>query len=56
MDTTSHPNPREAASLSSLVRRWWPHALAGWVLGMVYLAYTQPDFVIDVANQVWACF
>lgn len=33
----------------------------GWgatvaVLAAVFAMYTRPDFVVDMANQVWACF
>jgi hypothetical protein len=44
------------ASLRQGARRWWPHGLAILALALVYLAYTQPDFVIAVANEVWSCF
>jgi hypothetical protein len=26
------------------------------VLAGVFLLYTQPDFMVQMANQVWACF
>jgi hypothetical protein len=26
------------------------------VLGLVFAMYTRPDFVMTLANQVWACF
>jgi hypothetical protein len=26
------------------------------VLAGVFLLYTQPDFMLQMANQVWACF
>lgn len=32
----------------------WSAALAA-ALG-VFLLYTRPDFLVMVANQVWACF
>lgn len=25
-------------------------------LAAVFLMYTQPDFMVQMANQVWACF
>ncbi|MDI1247035.1 MAG: hypothetical protein PSV24_16710 [Rhodoferax sp.] len=25
-------------------------------LGLVFAMYTRPDFVMTLANQVWACF
>ncbi len=38
----------------------WVHVLAGSaaiaaLLG-VFLLYTQPDFLRDLADQLWACF
>lgn len=35
--------------------------LAGWtaaalVLGAVFLGYTNPHLMVDLANQLWACF
>ena len=26
------------------------------VLLAVFAMYTRPDFIVDMANQVWACF
>jgi hypothetical protein len=26
------------------------------VLGFVFAMYTRPDFMFDLANQVWGCF
>jgi hypothetical protein len=26
------------------------------VLGLVFLMYTRPDFMFNLANQVWGCF
>jgi hypothetical protein len=31
-------------------------AVASIVLAGVFLMYTQPDFMVQMANQVWACF
>lgn len=25
-------------------------------LGTVFLAYLQPDLMVDLANRVWSCF
>lgn len=30
--------------------------LATGVLLAVFFLYTQPDFMVQMANQVWACF
>jgi hypothetical protein len=36
--------------------RWlaWPAMLL--ILLAVFALYTQPDFMVMLANQVWACF
>jgi hypothetical protein len=26
------------------------------VLGLVFAMYTRPDFMFNLANQVWGCF
>ena len=26
------------------------------LLGAVFMLYARPDFVVQMANQVWACF
>ena len=31
-------------------------SLAIAVLGGVFLLYTRPDFLVQMANQIWACF
>jgi hypothetical protein len=31
-------------------------AVATVVLAGVFLLYTQPDFMVQMANQMWACF
>ena len=31
-------------------------AVATVVLAGVFLLYTQPGFMVQMANQVWACF
>ena len=30
--------------------------LAMGVLAAVFLLYTQPDFMVQMANQLWSCF
>jgi hypothetical protein len=39
----------------------WSRRLLGWgvsvlVLLGVFALYTRPDFLVTLANQVWACF
>lgn len=31
-------------------------ALAAAVLAGVFLLYTRPDFMVQMANQLWSCF
>jgi hypothetical protein len=31
-------------------------ALATAVLAGVFMLYTQPDFMVQMVNQVWGCF
>jgi hypothetical protein len=31
-------------------------ALALAALAAVFLMYTQPDFLLQLSNQIWACF
>jgi len=33
----------------------WGAAVAVVLLG-VFLMYTRPDFLMQMANQIWACF
>ena len=40
----------------TLRRRLGFTALAAAVLAGVFVMYTRPDFMVQMANQVWACF
>ncbi len=54
MPTTAAPTPAPAARVRP---RRWAWALAGAaVLALVFLLYTEPGFVVMMADQVWACF
>ena len=44
--------PRIQKLLSHVV----PYGLAVAILLGVFALYTQPDFLVTLANQVWACF
>ena len=47
------------ATQSTRPRRWWLGAvwlLAALVLAGVFMLYTQPDFMVRMADHVWACF
>ncbi|MDY0106441.1 MAG: hypothetical protein RBS27_07210 [Giesbergeria sp.] len=37
-------------------RRWLATSLALLVLMAVFLLYSQPEFMLMLADQVWACF
>jgi hypothetical protein len=36
--------------------QWFVGALVVGVLVGVFMLYTQPDFLVQMANQLWACF
>jgi hypothetical protein len=38
------------------IRKLLPYGLAVAILLGVFALYTQPDFLVTLANQVWACF
>jgi hypothetical protein len=35
---------------------WFATAIAALGLAAVFELYTQPEFLMQLANQVWACF
>jgi hypothetical protein len=39
-----------------MARRLIPHALAVAAALSVFALYTRPDFLVTLADQVWACF
>lgn len=50
----AHSAPRRSAGAR---RRAWVWAAVGAVLlGTVFLLYAEPDFVVMMADQMWACF
>jgi hypothetical protein len=42
--------------MSNRARRLLAYAAALAMLLAVFALYTQPDFLVTLANQVWACF
>ncbi len=40
----------------TLRRRLVIASLAAAALAGVFVMYTRPDFMVQMANQVWACF
>jgi len=39
-----------------LVYRMMGYFAAIVALGLVFVLYTRPDFMFNLANQVWGCF
>ena len=39
-----------------MARRLIPYALAVAAALAVFALYTRPDFLVTLADQVWACF
>jgi uncharacterized RDD family membrane protein YckC len=54
LDTQRTMNPHPPA------HRLWPRLASGLVMLLVLLAvfalYTRPDFLVHMADQLWACF
>jgi hypothetical protein len=38
------------------IRKLLSYGLAVAILLSVFALYTRPDFLVTLANQVWACF
>jgi hypothetical protein len=36
--------------------RWAGYSLAALLLGLVFALYVQPDMMVTLAEQLWACF
>ena len=36
--------------------RWLRWALVLVLLLVIFRLYTRPDFLVQLANQIWACF
>lgn len=48
---------RDAAAMRALsFKRMLAWAAAAAALGAVFMAYLQPDLMVDLANRVWSCF
>jgi hypothetical protein len=39
-----------------LLQRGWPYAAALLILPAVFAMYLQPEFMMTLALQLWACF
>jgi hypothetical protein len=55
----SFPRRRESIVMQKLyllARTWIPACAGMTLLAVVFLAYTRPDFVVNMSNQIWFCF
>jgi hypothetical protein len=56
----AHPSrkPSDQRALHAMPRKrhftWYLLALAA--LAAVFVLYTRPDFLLQLSNQLWACF
>jgi hypothetical protein len=41
---------------SDITKRLCIWAVAVAALGAVFMAYLRPEFMVDLANQIWLCF
>lgn len=55
-DFASLSSPAPAASSAALWRRGLLWLAVLLILLAVFALYTQPDFMVMLADQVWACF
>jgi hypothetical protein len=42
--------------MNTTARQWLAWALALVVLLAVFALYTRPEFLVTLADQIWACF
>jgi hypothetical protein len=40
----------------NMAKRLFIWAVAALALGAVFMAYLRPEFMVDLANQIWLCF
>jgi hypothetical protein len=40
----------------NMVKRLLIWAAVATALGAVFMAYSRPEFMVDLANQIWLCF
>lgn len=45
-----------AAAPGRRLARWGGWVAAGLLLALVALAYLDPHLMLDIADQLWACF
>ena len=49
-------NAAKRAATRPLWRQYTPHLVAAAVLLLVFWFYTQPAFLVLLADQIWSCF
>jgi hypothetical protein len=42
--------------LNPTAKRLLVWAVAAVALGAVFMAYIRPEFMVELANQIWLCF
>jgi hypothetical protein len=40
----------------NIVKRVLTWTVIAIALGAVFMAYLRPEFMVDLANQIWLCF
>ena len=40
----------------TILRKYLPHLAATGLLALVFWWYTQPEFLVLLADQLWSCF
>jgi hypothetical protein len=40
----------------NMTKRLLIWAVAATALGAVFMAYIRPEFMVELANQIWLCF
>jgi hypothetical protein len=41
---------------TAFAKRLFLWMAAATALAAVFMAYTRPEFMVDLANQIWLCF
>jgi hypothetical protein len=39
-----------------MMKTWLLRGAIAIVLALVFAAYLQPEFMVDLANRIWLCF
>jgi hypothetical protein len=49
-------NERPLVRAGGMMKTWLLRGAIAIVLALVFAAYLQPDFMVDLANRIWLCF